>query len=82
MEAILVMWYGQWSHIRVVSSEGGFTLWKVEYNMDIMLESALLVVNPITFYSYGFLFNCTMVGQASDSMKLSLVGWHMMLAFG
>ena len=50
--------------------------------MDIMLESALLVVNPITFYSYGFLFNCTMVGQASDSMKLSLVGWHMMLAFG
>ena len=32
---------------------------KVGYNMDIMLQSACLVVNPITVYSYGFLFNCT-----------------------
>ena len=29
---------------------------------------ACLVVNPITVYSYGFLFNCATVGQASDSM--------------
>ena len=29
---------------------------------------ACLVLNPITVYSYGFLFNCTTVGQASDSM--------------
>ena len=28
----------------------------------------LLFLNPITVYSYGFLFNCTTVGQASDSM--------------
>ena len=28
----------------------------------------ILVVNPITVYSYGFLFNCMMLGQASDSM--------------
>ena len=28
----------------------------------------LPVLNPITVYSYGFLFNCTTVGQASDSM--------------
>ena len=27
-----------------------------------------LVLNQITVYSYGFLFNCTTVGQASDSM--------------
>ena len=26
-----------------------------------------LVLNPVTVYSYGFLFNCTTVGQASDS---------------
>ena len=26
--------------------------------MDIMRQSACLVVNPITVYSYGFLFNC------------------------
>ena len=27
-----------------------------------------LVLNPITVYSYGFLFNCTTMGQDSDSM--------------
>ena len=37
-------------------------------NLDIMRQSACLVLNPITVYSYGFLFNCTTVGQASDSM--------------
>ena len=41
---------------------------RVEYNLDIMRQSACLVLNPIMVYSYGFLFNCTMVGQASDSM--------------
>ena len=40
----------------------------VGYNLDIMRQSACLVLNPITVYSYGFLFNCTTVGQASDSM--------------
>ena len=38
------------------------------YNMDIMRQSACLVVNIITVYSYGFLFNCATVDQASDSM--------------
>ena len=42
---------------------------RVGYNLDIMRQSACLVLNPITVYSYGFLFNCTMVGQASDSMR-------------
>ena len=41
---------------------------KVGYNLDVMRQSACLVLNPITVYSYGFLFNCTAVGQASDSM--------------
>ena len=41
---------------------------RVEYNLDIIRQSACLVLNPITVYSYGFLFNCTTVGQASDSM--------------
>ena len=36
---------------------------RVEYNLDIMRQSACLVLNPITVYSYGFLFNCTTVGQ-------------------
>ena len=41
---------------------------RVGYNMDIMQQSAYLVVNPITVDSYGFLFNCTAVGQAEDLM--------------
>ena len=41
---------------------------RVGYSLDIMRLSACLVLNPITVYSYGFLFNCTTVGQASDSM--------------
>ena len=41
---------------------------RVRYNLDIMRQSACLVLNPIMVYSYGFLFNYTTVGQASDSM--------------
>ena len=41
---------------------------RVGYNLDIMRQSVCLVLNPITVYSYGFLYNCTTVGQASDSM--------------
>ena len=41
---------------------------RVGYNLDIIRQSACLVLNPITVYSYDFLFNCTTVGQASDSM--------------
>ena len=40
----------------------------VRYNLDVMRQSACLVLNPFTVYSYGFLFNCTTVGQASESM--------------
>ena len=31
---------------------------RVGYNLDIMRQSACLVLIPITVYSYGFLFNC------------------------
>ena len=41
---------------------------RVGYNLDSMQQSTCLVLNPITVYSYGFLLNCTTVGQASDSM--------------
>ena len=37
---------------------------KVGYNVDIMRQSACLFVNPITVDSYGFLFDCTTMGQA------------------
>ena len=38
------------------------------YSMDIMWQSACLVINLITVKSYDFLFNCMMVGQASHSL--------------
>ena len=41
-------------------------LWPL--TVDIMQKFSCMVVNQIKVYSYGFLFNCTMVGQASDSM--------------
>ena len=41
---------------------------RVGYNLDIMRQSACLLLSPITVYSYGFLFNCTTEGQALDSM--------------
>ena len=51
-----------------VGSVGQYVFYiKVGYNLDVMRQSACLVLNPITFYSYGFLLNCTTVGQASDS---------------
>ena len=31
---------------------------KVGYNFDVMRQSACLVLNPITVYSYGSFFNC------------------------
>ena len=42
--------------------------YKNESNLGIMRQFACLVVNPITVYSYGFLINCTTMGQAWDSM--------------
>ena len=41
---------------------------RVGYILDIMRQSECLVLNLITVYSYVFLFNCTTVDQASDSM--------------
>ena len=43
---------------------------RVRYSMDIMRQSTCFIVNPITVDSYGFLSNCTTVGQASDLMTV------------
>ena len=56
---------------------------KVGYNLDVMRQSACLILNPITVYIYGFLFNCTTVSgiilyDGSD-VKLKSVGWCLML---
>ena len=39
---------------------------KIGYNIDVLRQTACLVVNPITVNNFAYLFNCTMVGRASD----------------
>ena len=41
------------------------------YILDIMRQTACLVVNPINAEGYAALFSCTLVIQASDSMTAS-----------
>ena len=43
---------------------------RVGYDMDIIRQSACLVVNPITVDSYVLHFNCRTVGQAADLMTV------------
>ena len=41
---------------------------RIGYNINIMRQSACLVLNPITVNNFASLINCTPVGRASDSM--------------
>ena len=44
---------------------------RIGYNLNVMRQSACLVINPITSDGYAALFNCTPVDRASDSMMAS-----------
>ena len=44
---------------------------RIGYSLDIMRQTACLVVNPITVDGYASLFNCTTAVRASDSMTAS-----------
>ena len=39
---------------------------KIGYKIDVLRQTACLVVNPIKVNSLAYLFNCTTVGRASD----------------
>ena len=41
------------------------------YNINVLQQTDCLVVNPITFGNFAFLFNCTPVGGTSDSMMVT-----------
>ena len=47
--------------------------------MDIMRQSACLVVNQIKVHSYDVLFNCTTGGQASDSMTTLMLLFNLLV---
>ena len=39
---------------------------KIGYNIDVLRQTACLVVNPIKANSFAYLFNCTTLGRASN----------------
>ena len=41
---------------------------RIGYNLNVMQQSASLVINPITVDSFATLFNCMPVDRASESM--------------
>ena len=43
---------------------------KIGYNINVLQQTACLVVNPITVGNFAFLLNCTPVGRTSDSMMV------------
>ena len=43
---------------------------KIGYNINVLQQTACLVVNQIMVGDFAFLFNCTPVGRTSDSMTV------------
>ena len=43
---------------------------KIGYNINVLQQTACLVVNPITVGNFAFLFKCMQVGRTSDSMTV------------
>ena len=43
---------------------------KIGYNINVLQQTACLVVNLITVGNFAFLFNCTPSGRTSDSMTV------------
>ena len=41
---------------------------KIGYNINVLQQTACLVVNPIMVGNFAFLINCTPVGRTSDSI--------------
>ena len=47
----------------------------IGYNINVLQQTACLVVNPITITNFGFLLNCTLTGLTSDSMTVLTYLW-------
>ena len=43
---------------------------KIGYNINVLQQTASLVVNPITVGNFAFLFNCTTIGRTPDPMTV------------
>ena len=47
---------------------------KIGYNINVLQQTACLVVNPITVGNFAFLFDCTPVGRALCSVVVPAWG--------
>ena len=65
--------------LRRIVGSGGFSAQYVEiishyrevgYNIDVLRRAACLVVDPVAFGDFAFLFGCGLVGRASGSMMV------------
>ena len=43
---------------------------KIGYNINVLHQTACLLLNPNTVGNFAFLFNCTLVSHTSDSMMV------------
>ena len=43
---------------------------KIGYNINVLQQTACLVVNPITVGNFAFLSYCTLLGRTSDSIMV------------
>ena len=41
---------------------------RIDHDFNVTQQSACLVINPITVNNFAALFNCMLVGRASDHM--------------
>ena len=52
---------------------------RIGYNLNVMRQSACLVIHPITVDGFAALFNCTPVDRASDTMLARAKAIHFSL---
>ena len=45
---------------------------KIGYSVNVLQQTACLVVNPVTVGSFAFFFNCVPVGRTSDSRTVPI----------
>ena len=55
---------------------------RIGYNLNVMRQSACLVINPITVDGFAALFNCTPVDLASDYMMAPTKSYSFKLVGG
>ena len=54
---------------------------RIDYDLNVMRQSACLVINPIAVDNFAALLNCSLVGRVSDSMMARPKAIHLSCSF-